>query len=267
MKLSIVANANHPEPLYVLKFGGSVLRGIEDLAIVAAEIARQRRAGRRVVAVVSALAGETDALLAEAAAVASGADCRGIADLVSLGEERTAALLRIACGRIGLAAEICRPEELGIRTEGDSCAAFPVRLEASALCAKLAATGLVIVPGFVGIGADGERNLLGRGGSDFSAIFIGGELAAECVRLYKDVDGVFDRDPAEHADARRFSEISWDDALVVARPLIQPQSVAYAAAKRLPIEVGAIGSGDPTRVGPRTICIGSENEAELAAAC
>src|SRR3546814_2140337 len=56
--------------LYVLKFGSSVLRTIEDLPRVAGELYRQRRLGRRIVAVVSALSGETDRLFAEAAAVA-----------------------------------------------------------------------------------------------------------------------------------------------------------------------------------------------------
>lgn len=259
MKLSVVEKAEILEtaapavqPLYVLKFGSSVLRGVEDLPTVAGEIYRQRRAGRRVVAVVSALAGETDQLLAQAAVAAGAIDCAGIADLVSQGEERTAALLRIACDRIGLPAAICRPEELRLRTSGDALGAHPTHLQAEALLAKLDATGVVIVPGFVGIGDQGERTLLGRGGSDFSAIFIGGELDAECVRLYKDVDGVFDRDPAANEDARRFAEISWDDALRIARPLIQPQSVEYAASKRLPIEVEAIGSRNPTRVGPCT---------------
>jgi homoserine dehydrogenase len=240
------------EPLYVLKFGSSVLRSEADLPVVAGEIYRQRRAGRRIVAVVSALAGETDRLFAEAASVAGATDCAGIADLVSLGEERTAALLRIACDRIGLSAAICRPEALGLHTNGDALQANPVRLDSEALHAALDKTGLVIVPGFVGVDAAGARTLLGRGGSDFSAIFLGGELEAEAVRLYKDVDGVFDRDPAGDDDARRFAEISWDDALRIARPLIQPQSVAYAAAKRLPIEVEAIGSRNPTRVGPCT---------------
>lgn len=239
-----------PQPLFVLKFGSSILRTSDDLPRVAGEIYRQRRAGRLVVAVVSALAGETDHLLQQAAIVTGLASCRGVPDLVSLGEERTAALLRLACDRIGLRAEICRAEELGLRTEGDGLNALPVRLEAAHLLAKLRASGVVIVPGFVGTDASGERTLLGRGGSDFSAIFIGGELGADCVRLYKDVDGVFDRDPAQFDDARRFPEISWQEALRIARPLIQPQALQYAALRELLLEVEALGSADPSCVGP-----------------
>lgn len=240
------------EPLLVLKFGSSVLRSHADLPRVAGEIYRQRRRGFAIVAVVSALDGDTDRLFAEAASVAGGTDCAGVADLVSLGEARTAALLRIACDRIGLVADLCQPEAIGLSTSGGDTASRPVALDPASLRSRIARTGLVIVPGFVGVGAAGQRTLLERGGSDFSAIYLGGELGAAAVRLYKDADGVFEADPARDPSARRYDEISWDDALQVARPLIQPQAVEYAAARRLPIEIEAIGSDRVSRVGPRT---------------
>ncbi len=238
-------------PVAVLKFGSSVLRSVDDLPRVAGEIYRRRREGWRLVVVVSALAGETDALFAQAATVAGGVDCAGIADLVSLGEERTAALLRIACDRIGVPAAICRPEALGLATEGASLSAQPVALDDAALRAALE-TGLVIVPGFVGLDAAGRRTLLGRGGSDLSAVFLAGALGAEKVRLYKDVDGVYDRDPAVLKDPKRFTDISWADAARVAGKLIQPQAIDHAAQFGLPIEVTGIGGDEPTRVGACT---------------
>lgn len=241
-----------PARVAVLKFGSSVLRSVDDLPRAAGEIYRRRREGWRLVVVVSALAGETDALFAQAAAVAGGVDCSGIADLVSLGEERTAALLRIACDRIGLPAAICRPEALGLATRGDSLNAQPVALDEAALRTALDETGLVIVPGFVGTDTDGGRTLLGRGGSDLSAVFLAGALGAEKVRLYKDVDGVYDRDPAVLRDPKRFTDISWADAARVAGKLIQPQAIDHAAQFGLPIEVTGIGGEAPTRVGACT---------------
>ena len=53
----------------VLKFGSSVLGGTSDLKDIVSEIYRYARHGQKVVAVVSAVAGETDALIAEAAAL------------------------------------------------------------------------------------------------------------------------------------------------------------------------------------------------------
>lgn len=263
MQLSVVSKeqtferpaADHASAaqLCVLKFGSSVLRTIDDLPRVAGEIYRQRRAGRQVVAVVSALAGETDALFAQAAAVAGGTCCQSIADLVSLGEERTAALLRIACDRIGIPTAICRPEELRLHTKGDARSATPVHLLGAALKQKLDKTGVAIVPGFVGVDcADGHRTLLGRGGSDLSAVFLAAELGADRLCLYKDVDGVYDSDPALNQSARHFAQISWNDAARVAGKLIQPQAIALAAERGIDINVASIGGSESTRVGACT---------------
>lgn len=237
-----------PEPLLVLKFGSSVLRTIDDLRAVAGEIYRQRRNGNRIIAVVSALEGETDRLFLEAERACDGASCSGAAELVSLGEDRTAALLRIACERIGIESAICRAEELGLRTEGEELDSTFVSFAPFVLLRKLEAKGVVIVPGFVGSNDAGERSLLGRGGSDFTAAILGGELGAKTIRLYKDVDGVFDQDPALVPSARKFEEISYDNALRVAGTLVHSKAVEFAAQRGLPIEVEAIGSSTPTRI-------------------
>jgi homoserine dehydrogenase len=237
------------EPLLVLKFGSSILQTIDDLPAVAGEIYRQRRKGHRIIAVVSALAGETDRLFREAARLCAGTNCSGVGELVSLGEERTAALLKIACDRIGLTAAICRAEEIGLHTEGSDVDAEFRSLTPFALVRKLEATGVVIVPGFVGVGEQGQRTLLGRGGSDFTAAILGGELEAKTVRLYKDVDGVFENDPALVPSARKFDDISYKDALLLARPLVHAKAIDFAAARHLPIEVETIGSSRPTRIG------------------
>lgn len=221
--------------LLVLKFGSSVLRDLGDLPAVAGELYRQRRMGRQIIAVVSALGTETDYLFQEAKIAAGGIDCKGAADLVSLGEERAMMLLRIACKRIGLPAGICRAEELGIEADGSEQDANYVRLAPKTLLSKLDEHGLVIVPGFVGTSSDGRR-LLGRGGSDFTAAILGGELGADCVRLYKDVDGVFDQDPAVAPNAHKFESISYAQALAVARPLVHSKAIEFAASRDLPIE-------------------------------
>lgn len=239
-------------PLLVLKFGSSVLRTAADLPRVVGEIYRLRRAGKRLIVVVSALAGETDMLFGLASEAGGAGDEEGVADVVSLGEEKTAALLKLACGRLGLDARVLRPEELSIRTTGGGVEADPASIDLPALSRLSARHDLLIMPGFVGIDDDGARALLGRGGSDFTAIFIGGEIGAECVRLYKDVDGVFDHDPADGIVARKYDEVSWADCLEVARPLLQPKSMEYARDKGVRLEVEAIGSSAPTRVGPIT---------------
>lgn len=241
-------------PLKVLKFGSSVLRTTADLPNVAGEIYRQARYGDRVIAVVSALGDETDELIAIGQEVAGGVSCASLPDIVSIGEEKAAALLKIACERIGLAARLCRAEEVGIETVGEPMAAAPISLGDAFKRRSAITEEVLIVPGYVGIDVEGTRSLLGRGGSDFSAIFIAGETGADLVRLYKDVDGVYDKDPRTQGEQiHRFDEVSWADCLTLARPLLQPSAVAYAQSRKLCIEVAAIGSATPTVVSGRTL--------------
>ena len=53
----------------------------------------------------------------------------------------------------------------------------------------------VITQGFVGVTADGEPTVLGRGGSDYSASLIGMAVDAEKIEIWTDVDGVRTADP------------------------------------------------------------------------
>jgi homoserine dehydrogenase len=233
--------------LAVLKFGSSVLRDHHDLPRVAGEIYRQSLRYKQLIVIVSAYAGRTDQLLSRFQAIAGPAQCEGCPDLVSLGEELTAAQLRVACSRIGLDAALVRPEQWGIEAGGLEIEAEPVRLPM--LPNEFIDRPVLIVPGFVSLDSRGNRLLLGRGGSDFSAIYIGGELGAASVRLYKDVDGVYDHDPATGIEElHRFEEIDWDKCLEIARPLLQPHAIEYARAKSLKLEVGSIGTARPTIV-------------------
>jgi aspartokinase len=112
----------------VLKFGSSVLRDHHDLPRAAGEIYRQALRFRQLFVVVSAFEGETDQLFERCRSIAGATECDGRADLVSLGEELTAAQLKIACSRIGLKASILRPEQWGIKAQGSSLEAEPTSL-------------------------------------------------------------------------------------------------------------------------------------------
>jgi homoserine dehydrogenase len=235
----------------VLKFGSSVLHDHHDLPRVAGEIYRQSLRFRQLIVVVSAYEGQTDELFSRYKTISGVTDCDGCADVVSLGEELTAAQLNVACSRIGLRATVLRPEQWGITAEGAPLEASPTRLPA--LPSDIPAEGIIIVPGFVALNNRGDRVLLGRGGSDFTAIYLAGELNADCLRLYKDVDGVYDHDPAKDEDnLHRFEAIEWSRCLEIARPLLQPNAIQYAKEKRLPLEVGSIGSLRPTVVAHNT---------------
>jgi homoserine dehydrogenase len=107
---------------------------------------------------------------------------------------------------------------------------------------------VLVLPGFYGIDSEGRTALFGRGGSDTSALFLAASLGAEC-RLYKDVKGVYDTDPASNTLAHRFSALSWERAIRVAGPLIQPKALTFAQSHGLTFEVGRPNEAAFTRVG------------------
>lgn len=236
-------------PVVVMKFGSSVLRNPADAPSVASDIYAQVRQGRRVVAVVSAFEGETDRLLGEARALGLAHDNHLLPAYVAQGEERSAALVSLACDRIGLDAVTLTVREVGIVAEGPCEHATPVALKRAALDQALQRHEVVVVPGFGALSPDGKVVLLGRGGSDLTALFLAAELGLDSVQLLKDVDGLYDRDPNLDPDAKRYDQASWAEAKALGGGLVQPDALDMAQARQLKIEVRNHADGHRTVIG------------------
>jgi homoserine dehydrogenase len=232
----------------VLKFGSSVLRQPDDLPTAVEEIYRRWRSGCTVLAVVSAFEGVTDQLIKEAedlfATPASGADAAYIAK----GEQRTAALLLASLIHFGIPARVVEPRDIGLIAEGSPLESTPVSVDLTALARLWNRCPVLILPGFYGVDTHGSTALFGRGGSDLSALFLASELGVSC-RLLKDVSGVYDADPASSKVAHRFKALSWETAVKVAGPLIQPKGLRHAQSHALPFYVGRPNERACTRVG------------------
>lgn len=238
--------------LIVLKFGSSVLRSAADLPVAVHEIYGELRERRRVVAVVSAFAGITDRLLTEARQL--GLDDHELADHVGTGEQQTARELAQVLDAAGVPARVADPHEFSFRAQGEALDAAPYDLDADVLRAQLREVPVLVVPGFFATDEQGRTVLLGRGGSDLTALYLAQRLDADC-RLVKDVDGIYERDPAQARTLPpRFAHVSWEHALQVGGKLVQPRSLRFAQAKRQAFSVGAAGNVQTTVVsaGPDT---------------
>jgi len=234
--------------LCVLKFGSSVLEREGDYAAVALEIYRHVRDGEKVVAVVSALAGQTDALLEQAERVGGSAPDALVARLARVGELHSAALMALALSRVGVRACTLDPGEIGLIAEDDPLDSNLVGLDVAAVQARLDDHDVVVVPGFTAVHAEHGVVTLGRGGTDLSAVFFAARLDAHRVRLIKDVDGVYGEDPAKNPAAERFSQMSYAEAEAASSGLIQPKAIHAAAAEGVLIEVAALGSAEATTI-------------------
>jgi homoserine dehydrogenase len=231
------------EKIIVLKFGSSVLPADADLPNAVHEIYRWVRTGYRVIAVVSAIGDVTDSLIAQARAVSSTSEPFATAELLATGERACAALLGVALDRAGLPARVLNPREIGLTVSGPPLDSELVSADVERLHRLLGQYPVLVVPGFFGTDSAGRTHLLGRGGSDLSAVFLAHALGARC-RLCKDVDGVFEFDPScSETRPRRFRQLDYADALRVAGPLIQPKAVSFLRERGACAEVAALARG------------------------
>jgi homoserine dehydrogenase len=232
----------------VLKFGSSVLRSTDDIPNIVHEIYRWYRAGHAVIAVVSAIGKTTEALIRDSRTLTESPEPFSTAELLATGERTSAALLGIALDRSGIRARVVNPREIGFEVAGTPLDSEPVSLDAARVHQLLAEHSVLVVPGFFGTDKAGRTHLLGRGGSDLTAVFLAVELQARC-RLLKDVDGVYESDPADpEAHPRRYAQLNYQDALRVAGKLIQPKAVSYLARNHAGCEVAALALPYATQV-------------------
>ena len=233
----------------VLKFGSSVLRTPASLPIAVAEIYRHYRRGRRVIAVVSAFEGVTDRLLEEVSAGGEPPDPPTLAVLLSTGEIASAAQLVAALQRAGVPARYTDPRDIGLTASGDRTNAGLTQVRVDRIEALFQAAPVLVVPGFFAQAPDGGLALLGRGGSDLTALYLAAELRAKCI-LLKDVDGLYEADPATALDRpRRFTEADYATAEACAGALVQPKAVRFARDRALTLHLARVGHSERTRIG------------------
>ena len=201
--------------LKVLKFGGTSVGTLDRIANVAQIIKKIRDEGHDVIAIVSAMSGETNKLIEYAEYYTKTPDLKEMDMLLSSGERVTSALLSIALNSIGYKA----------LSEGN----------------------IIIVAGFQGVTLDGSRvTTLGRGGSDLSAVAIAGAIKADVCEIYTDVDGIYTTDPRIEPKAKKLEKISYDEMLELASlgaKVLQNRSVEMA--KKLNVNLVSRSSFTP----------------------
>lgn len=229
------------EEIVVLKFGSSVLRTHADLPAAVHEIYRWYREGGRVIAVVSAIGDATEQLIQQSRELSSVPEPWATAELLATGDRTSAALLGIALDRAGVPARVVNPREIGLEITGPPLDGEPRSLNAQRVRELLSVYPVLVVPGFFGTDHSGRTQLLGRGGSDLTAVYLSVSLQASRCRLLKDRDGVYESDPAvANSRPRRFSALNYTDALKVAGKLIQPKAVAFLQRHQARAEVAAL---------------------------
>ena len=232
----------------VQKYGGTSVGDVDRIKNVAARIKAIRDEGNELVVVVSARAGVTNELIARAKAVCAMPSEREMDQLLSIGEQETIALTAMALHGIGVAAVSYTGAQAGIFTDKVHTKAKIKMINAGPLEADLRAGNVIIVAGFQGINDEGQITTLGRGGSDLTAIALAAAIKADKCEIYTDVDGVYTADPRVVKDARKLTEISYDEMLELASlgsKVMQSRSVEFAAKYNVVFEVRSSFNNNP----------------------
>jgi homoserine dehydrogenase len=236
----------------VLKFGGSVIHSQKDFKTIASEIQRFLSEGYQVIVVVSAYHGVTEKLIASASEISTDPSSGSYAELVSSGEFESGLDLTKHLTQSGVNASFRTPAEFDFIATGTRESAAPLSIDSSKISAAFDQYSVVVMPGFSAIDQRGDRILLGRGGSDISAVVIAEALGLDSVRLLKDVDGIYDIDPNKFSHAERFDYVDYQLACKIGSVLIQPEAIQFAATKNISIDIAAIGNSFASRIGPKT---------------
>jgi len=226
--------------LVVQKFGGTSVADIDKIKNVAAKAIREKKAGNEVVVVLSAMAGETDRLIALANKAAESPNEREYDSLISTGEHVTVTLLAIVLNSMGYRAKSFLGFQAKILTDNAHKKARISLIDTDAIKKELKQGTIVVVAGFQGVDESNNITTLGRGGSDTSAVALAAALKADQCDIYTDVDGVYTTDPNICNKARRLDKISYDEMLEMAMTgakVLQPRSVEMAKKYNVPVYV------------------------------
>jgi aspartate kinase len=258
----------------VQKYGGSSVADVERIRLVADRVAARKAAGDEVVVVVSAMGDTTDELLALAHRVAESPARRELDMLLSAGERISMALLSMALNARGVPAVSFTGSQSGIITNDAHANARIVEVRPYRIQDEIQRGRVVIVAGYQGVSYKKEVTTLGRGGSDTTAVALAAALDARACEIYSDVAGVFSADPRLVPEARRLSDISYEEMQELAEAgarVLNAQAVEFAKDRGIAIYARASSGGPgetvvrrfPPRAPGRVVGIASEDRLVL----
>jgi aspartate kinase len=248
--------------LIVQKYGGTSVGSIERIRNVAKRIARYHREGHQLVVVPSAMAGETNRLLALAKELTTEPNPRELDVVAATGEQVTIGLLAITLTAMGLKAKSYTGGQVQVLTDSAFTKARILNIDETPMRRDLADGTIVIVAGFQGVDVDGNITTLGRGGSDTSAVALAAALNADECQIYTDVDGVYTTDPRIVPEARRLDTITFEEMLELASQgskVLQIRSVEFAGKYNVKLRVLS-SFEDPESTSPGTLITYEEDE-------
>lgn len=245
--------------IIVQKFGGTSVKSDENRKAVLDHIVKAKEKGYDVVVVVSAMGrmGDpyaTDTLIQLLKEQGGKINSKTQDLIMSCGEIISACVMASYLEAQGIKAEAMTGFQAGILTTQDFGNADIIKVDPEPILQKLREGKVVVVAGFQGITEKNDITTLGRGGSDTTAVVLGGYLKADFVEIYTDVPGIAVTDPRIVPDAPFISKISYEEVITMAEngaKVIHPRAVTAAKEFNLQVRVkSTFDESEGTLVGP-----------------
>jgi aspartate kinase len=149
-------------------------------------------------------------------------------------------LLAMAIQKLGSPVISLTGWQAGLKTDATYSNARIDDIETARLQTEIDEGRIVIIAGFQGINKYDDITTLGRGGSDTTAVAFAAALNADLCQIYTDVDGVYTTDPRIVKNAKKLTEISYDEMLELASlgaQVLHNRSVEMAKRYNINLEV------------------------------
>ena len=232
----------------VLKFGGTSVGSIEAIKRSASIISSWSKKNK-VIAVLSAMSGETDRLINLTKQLSKNPNPSDYDNAISTGENVSCALISVYLNAIKVKSKSLQSWQIPIITSNEHMKSRILKIDSEYLINGLKEFDVLLVPGFQGVNTKNQLTTLGRGGSDTSAVAVAAAINAECI-IYTDVDGVYTTDPNLVPSARKIDQISYEEMLELASQgakVLQTRSVELAMRKKTKLSVRS--SMEPKKTG------------------
>jgi len=219
--------------IVVVKFGGTSVATEKERDQAISHISSLRAEGKHVVVVVSAMGRKGEPYATDTLISLINEKCRtdNLDLLMSCGEVISACVFADALMQQGIDAVAITGAQAGIFTNGIFGRADIFDMDTQRIKMELIEGRVVVVAGFQGVSVRNEVTTLGRGGSDTSAMVIGGFLRAEAVHIFTDVPGIAVIDPRIVPDAKFMDCVDMKHMYILANwgaGVIHPRAVAEA---------------------------------------
>ena len=249
--------------IVVQKFGGTSVASESARLSLLSHVKNAKMQGKTAVLVVSAMGrkGEpyaTDTLSSLLESINPQIDPAKKDLVLSCGEIISCSLIAHFLDTNSIEAEALTGFQAGILTTEDFNDIRIINIDTANVKKHISRGKVPVVAGFQGVTKCGRITTLSRGGSDTTAVELGGFLKAETVDIFTDVPGVAFVDPRVLPSAEYIKHISYDDMYKLAShgaKVIHPPAVKAAKKYNIPIrirstysdEIGTLISAEPTK--------------------